>query len=702
MKFSYNWIKKYVDIKYSPDKLAEILTLKTAEVEEIKKLGDDYILEIKILPNRSDLLSHYGIAREISILTGSKLKELDLDYKEIKEKTSSLIAVKVEDTELCPRYTAQIIKNIKIADSPAWLKQILSSLGLKPINNIVDATNYVMLEMGQPLHAFDYDKIAGHKIIVRNAKADEKIISLDEARTTYNLSPDVLVISDQEKPLAIAGIKGGYGSEISDSTRTIIIESANFNQANIRRTSDKLNLRTDASIRFSYGLDPNLAGYAIYRVTRLIQELAGGEITSGNVTVYPKELKPWKIAINKSYISSLIGANIPDAEIKNILNKIFLSAKAEKEKYVVGVPTYRLDIQTSEDIIEEIARIYGYENIKSAPPVMPLYIPLESKRSDVWDVEQQIKARELMRNILKSLGFIETYNYSFMSDETKEAFEITDAPELLNPASHQYRYMRSGLIPNLVAVVEKNLRFFSSVKLFEIGNSFNQKGDLIGEHEQIAGVLVGQRSFIEMKGLVESFLRQLSVSDFEFDDVVDKSYSEKKWFHPGRVATIKIDNDIVGIIGDLNPKIKYRLGFKDGIEVSQFSFSSPLLVKAMEGELEFEPIPKYPAIVRDISVLVDKNVRVSQILNKINGADTEQIVQDVDVFDTYETAETQNEKMGSEEADETLREVSSGRRSIAFHVIYRSDDHTLTDTEVDKVEKNIKHALEEGLGAEVR
>ncbi len=686
MKFSYNLFKKFVDLKLTPEKLAEILSAKTAEVEQIDKVGGDSIMEIKILYNRGDLLSHYGMAREIAALTGDKLKNPDFNYNEINEKTSDLIKVEIKNPELCPRYTAQIIKNVKIGKSPEWLKETLESLGLKSINNIVDATNYVMLEMGQPLHAFDYDRIAGRKIIVRNAKGGEKIITLDEARTEYELDENTLLIADTEKPLAIAGIKGGYGSEIIDSTRTIVLESANFDRTNIRKTSANLGLRTDASIRFSYGLDPNLAGDAIRRAAKLIQELAGGEITKGDVTVYPREIKPWKISVKKSYIDSLIGAAIPEKEVNKILSRICQPVKSDANKFVVTVPTYRLDIQTPEDVIEEIARIYGYENIKPVPPAMSIYRPAASKASEDWDIEQTIKARNLMKNILKGMGFAECYNYSFLSEKAKETFSASDAPEIANPISQEAKYLRTGLIPGLVLAAEKNLRFYPTAKLFEVGNSFSQEGDTIREREQIAGILARQHSFIEMKGLVESFLGQLSISDFEFDDTVSESYSGRYWFHPGRVATIKIGGEIVGIIGDLNPKIKYQLGIADGIEISQFSFRLSLLIKAMEEELEFEPIPKYPAIIRDISLLVNKDVKISEMLNLIESADTSSIVQDVDVFDIYEDNP----------------DVPEGKKSIAFHIIYRSDNRTLTDEEADKIEQNIKKALGQGLGAEIR
>ena len=706
MKFSYNLLKKFVDLKESPKELAEILSLKTAEVEQIDKVGSDSIMEVKILYNRGDLLSHYGLARDIAVVLESKLSQEDkLVLKEGQMKASNSLSIKIEDNETCPRYCGRVIKDIKVGNSPEWLKTILISMGLRPINNVVDVTNYVMLELGQPLHAFDFSKLAGaerKQIIVRRARRGEKTRVLDEAKTEYELDENMLLITDPEKPLAIAGIKGGTGSEISDTTRTIVVESANFNSTSIRRISTRLGIRTDASIRFSYGLDPNLAEIAVNRAAQLIQEIAGGEIAKGIVEEYPKKLKPWKISIKKSHINSLIGASIPEKEISKILSRICQPVRSDANKFVVTVPTYRLDIQTPEDIIEEIARIYGYENIKPVPPAMSIYRPAESRASEDWDTEQTIKARNLMKNVLKGLGFAECYNYSFLSEKAKEIFNASNAPEIANPISQEAKYLRNSLIPNLVTAAKNNLRFYNSVHLFEVGDVFSQNGEEINEREQIAGLIASSNnSFPELKGLTESFLAQLGIDDFEFADTVSETYEGKNWYHPGQVATIKISDIIVGIIGNLHPKIAQRLDLKKGAVVSQFSFNLQKLTKAMEEELEFEPIPKYPSIVRDISMLVDKDTKISQILNTIQGVGGK-IVQDVDVFDIYETSETQDESRGGEEADETERGVSAGRKSIAFHIIYRSDNRTLTDEEADKIEQSIKKALEQGLGAEIR
>ncbi|MDP2932750.1 MAG: hypothetical protein Q8N81_01305, partial [bacterium] len=369
-----------------------------------------------------------------------------------------------------------------------------------------------------------------------------------------------------------------------------------------------------------------------------------------------------------------------------ILSRICQPVKSDANKFIVTVPTHRLDLQTPEDIIEEVARIYGYENVKPVPPAMSIYRPAESRASEDWDIEQTVKARNLMKNILKGLGFAECYNYSFLSEKAKEIFNASKAPEIANPISQEAKYLRTGLIPGLVLATEKNLRFSDSVRLFETGNVFTQKGDEVEEMEVIAGVIASKRAFIELKGAVESFLRQLGIDDAEFSDVIDPNCPIKHWYHPGRVAEVQIGEQRIGLIGDLHPHIKNELGIRPDLEIAQFSLLVAPLVRVMEEELEFEPIPRYPSIIRDISLLVSKDVKINEILNCIEGVDTNNIVQDVDVFDIYEDNP----------------DVPEGKKSIAFHIIYRSDNRTLTDEEADKIERNVKKALEQGFGAEIR
>lgn len=733
MKFSLNWLKEFVDIKESPEKLAELLTLKSFEVGEWRKVKDDVILDIDILPNRSDALSHYGLAKEIAALIpilsptksekqnrgssifqpnhfltklGNDLGKIGTEYKIKGDKgldINKLLNVKVENYDLCPRYTAGVITDVKVGKSPSWLKDRLNLLGLQSINNIVDATNYVMLELGQPLHAFDFDKLtdsrSGKKeIIVKTAKDGEKLRALDEAGTEHILDKDILTIRDNKGAMAIAGIKGGRGTEIQSSTKNIAIESANFNPSNIRKSSKKLNLTTDASLRFSYGVDFNLTSIALTRVTGLIQELAGGKIAKGVVDEYSQKPVIKTVVLEKEYITRLSGVKIPDKTSLQILTSLGFKVQDKKNKFIITVPSFRLDISIPEDVIEEIVRVYGYENIKFQSPLVGAFtdIPFSRgehlakfKETELWDFVESIRFRDLTRNILNGLGLTEVYNYSFVSDEDKELYGYRKLIEIQNPISHYARYLRPNLITNLLKVSQSNLKFFQDVRLFEIGRVF-----MPDETRRLAGVIAvkkGKKVFFELKGLIDSFLNSLGVAGHRYDDITSWHRADRYIFHPGISAEIKLNDEVLGIMGEISPNVLFSLdkglaGVFRSAAVAGFEFNFKKLISLVQSEREFEPIAKFPAIVRDISLLVNKDVRISQILNSIESADTKRIVQDVDVFDIYED-------------DPSLPE---GKKSVALHVIYQSNERTLRDKEVNEIENNIKGELEKRLGAEIR
>jgi len=694
MRFSFNWLKEFTD-------------------KEWHKINDDIIFEIDILPNRPDALSHFGLAYEIAALTNKKLPTIDFEIKEKGGDVKDVLEVKVENKDLCPRYSARIITNVDIKESPQWLKEKLETLGLKSINNVVDATNYVMLEMGQPLHAFDFNKLTSKNekkktIIVRNAKNGEKIKVLDELGTEYKLMENDLVIADTEKPIAIAGIKGGMNTAIDNKTKTIILESANFDKSSILSSSKRLNLNTDSSLRFSYGIDPELTIKALDRVASLILEIAGGEIAKNYIDIYSQKRAPIKILLDKQYITRLIGQEIKEKESKEIMERLGFEVEDKKDKFLVTVPSFRLDITNQEDLIEEIARIYGYNEIQSKSPEIAIYpetpelwrkqIHLEKyKETEPWETFEEIALREHMKDILADIGLTEVYNYSFMSDEEKELFNIKDIIELQNPISYKFRYLRPNLLINLLKNVQNNLKFFQNVRLFEYGRVFKSLGNnQIKEEKRLGGIIAvkkGKNLFFELKGLADTFLNKLGIADHYYDDTKPFSWPEYevRGFYPGVFAEIKLDGKVLGIIGEISPHILFSLdtglaGSFRNTSVAAFEFDFKKLSFASQKEREFQPIPKYPSVIRDISILVDQDVRISEVLNKIEGADSKRIVQDVDVFDVYEDSP----------------DLPKGKKSIAFHIIYRAEDHTLTEQEVDEVEQNIKKALEEGLGAGIR
>jgi phenylalanyl-tRNA synthetase beta chain len=377
MKFSYNWLQSFFDKKLPrPEKLAEVLTMHSFEVEDVEKFGKDFVLDIDVLPNRTDCYSHFGMAREISAILGLKLKEEKGNLEEDKNlKAENFASIKVVSG--CQRYSAKIIFDAKVKESPDWIKERLEVCGIKPINNVVDITNYVMLELGQPLHAFDLEKIEGKKIIVRFAKKGEKILTLDDEE--YDLDKDILVIADSKKPIAIAGIKGGKETGISEKTKVILLESANFDPITIRRGSIKLDLKTDASMRFSHGLDSNLTEIAANRAAYLISEICGGKVAKGILDFYPKKVFPKKIKLEIGKVESLLGTKIPKQKILKILKSLGFKVN---QKLIVEVPTFRRDVSIQEDLIEEIGRIYGYEKIEKKFPGF-CFGPSKEKSSDI-------------------------------------------------------------------------------------------------------------------------------------------------------------------------------------------------------------------------------------------------------------------------------------------------------------------------------
>lgn len=692
MKFSLNWIKEYVDLKIEPEELGDLLTLKSFEVEEVEKVGKDYLLHIDILPNRPDCLSHYGLAREIAALTNTEFKPFEAgSIKEDKEdKIEGKIKIDIKNKDLVPRYSAVMIKDIKIGPTPKEIKERLESLGLQSINNVVDIVNYVMLEVGQPLHAFDYAKIKDAILYARLAHKGESLIALDEAETKYDLDENMVVISDVSGPLAIGGIKGGRGSGIENSTHTILIEAANFDSANIKLTSRSLGLITDASTRFSYGVDPNLTITALERVSALLTKHANGVKLSGVADVYPSKIKEREVVVNKEYISSLIGVEISDEDIEKILTSLDFTVKIRKEDILVTVPTFRSDIGGEEDIIEEIARVYGYDRIEPQSPVLSIFKKtpqslatlIDRGMGNLWDTSEFIRVHDLIKSCLDTIGFNEIYNYSFISDEAKEALVLDKLIELENPMSHKVRYMRPFLGISMLSKIVENLRFRDEVKLFETGRVFKKdKEKGLVELRRVGGMMTG--SFFDMKGMSESFLDRLGITDRYYDDTPPHKWDsdEIRFYHPGAFSLIKSGNDILGVMGEVNPVITKALKLKK--PVVAFELDLEQLVLKVAEERDYEPVSRFPRVVRDISILVPKDIRVSRVLNMIEGVDEERIVQDVDVFDIYEDDKQE-------------------KKSIAFHIIYGSSQKTLKDTEVDKVEQAIKKALEEGLGAEVR
>jgi len=573
MIFSYNYLQSFFKEKLpTPTKIAEILTMHAFENEYVEKKGSDYILSIDVLPDRAgDCLSHIGLARELSVLLGIKVI---YPKAKIKETLKEKLPIIIENNDDCLRYTASIIKDIKIKDSPKWIKDKLEVCGINSINNIVDITNYVMLETGQPMHAFDYDKIVGG-ITVRKAKKGEKISLLGEKE--YALDENILVIADDEAPLAIAGIKGGKKAEITKETKNIVLESANFNPKLISQTARRLNIRTDASIRFEQNIDPNLTANAIERAVDLI-----GLPSSKKIDIYEKKLKPWSIKISIDEINNTLGINIPQKEIIKILTKLGFRVR---EDLTVEVPTYRQDITIPENITEEVGRIYGYDKI-------PLTLPAFSNPAQInYDIFWQNRAKDIM----KELGYSEVFGYSFIGDQEKDDFNLT-VREIINPASSYYKYLRPVIFPQLINFTKENLKYFDKVKIFELGKVFGKEERIV-----LSGA-ISNNDYLRVKSDIIALLNNLGINNVSFAK-----------------EEIKIGKDVIGI-----------MGIKSGITFFEFEFDK--IQKNAIDNREYKHVSYHPIATRDISGLVDEKIDVEEIVSKIEKID---LVKSAEVFDVY-------------------------------------------------------------------
>lgn len=640
------------------------------EFESAKTEGKETQMEFSILPNRGhDALSHIGLAREICAVEGQRLF-LKLSFRNVlKFSFRKEMKVEIKDKKLCPRYIGAVIKNIRVFASPKWMQERLLVCGIKPINNIVDITNYIMLETGQPLHAFDADKTTGN-IIVRRAKRVEMIKLLDEK--IYKLNENDLVIADSEKALALAGVMGGFDSSVTNKTTSIIFESANFNSTNIRKTRTLHNIITESSHRFEREIDPNLAEMAMARAIELIKKLGGKNVEVTALTdVYPKKVKPWQIKLDSSYVNSLLGEKIPVSKMKSILENIGLSVKNAKNILNCEIPTVRIDLKTQEDLIEEVGRIYGYENIKEQAPIVEVKTPPQNTKRNF---------ENNLRDILVGLGFSEVMNYSFYGkdDVEKCRLRIEDHIEVANPLSSEQQYLRRNLISNLLKNVELNLKNFPKVRIFEIGKKFcNDKGKF-SEMPLLVGALADNAAnnslFFELKGRLQALLQGIGIQGADFQ-ILNEEY---KFWHPTRAARISINGKKIGRIGEISPIVLKNYGVKQRVAV--FGLKVGELMKISAQDKQYKPISKFPSVERDISMFVGKETKYADIVSNIqkNGGN---LVKNIKLFDVFE---------------------KEGEKSLALRIKIGSDSKTLTSEEIDAVMKKIISSLEKDLKVKVR
>ncbi|MDD5032517.1 MAG: phenylalanine--tRNA ligase subunit beta [Candidatus Pacebacteria bacterium] len=595
MEFSYNWLQSYFDKPLpEPEKLVELLTFHSFEVEGVETRqtakGSDCILDISILPNRvADCASHLGIAREISVFTETALSAAGSKPKTNSQlNTNDYVALEVEKPDLCPRYIALLVKGVKVGQSPEWLQERLSSAGQKSINNIVDAANYIMLETGQPLHAFDLAKIGKRKIVVRAAKEKEKIMTLDGKLVEVSLA-DLVIADGDGEALAIAGIKGGKKAEITEDTKDIIIEAATFNPVAIRKTSRRINLKTDASLRFEHGLSLFLPEMIMDKIARLVQEIAGGEVAANTIDFCPVKPEKTRIILNEKDTSKILGIEIEIKKMSAILEKLgFKVEEAGEGVLAVYPPNERTDMNIKEDLIEEIGRIYGYENITAK-------LPEEIKIKP--EINEEYAYSNWIRGILADAGFSEVYNYSFWKE---------GKIEVENPKSPYTKYLKTFLRPRLVMNIEENFKNFETVRLFEIGKVFSPREDT-----HVAIAIADKKGKIDIKAELKGIAEKLFIDNAEI-------YMEENVRFDSRQAKQVFEIDLKLIIDaakerGINPE-KHP-----GFETEGF---------------EYKPFSRYPAIVRDVSLFVPSDAHIEEVADKIENTGGE-LLMDTDLFDEY-------------------------------------------------------------------
>lgn len=646
------------------------------DITEALDLTDD-VVEFEITSNRPDCFSILGIARETAATYDKPFHYPEIAVKEnAGGNVADLVSVSIENTELCPRYVARAVKNVKIAPSPRWLRKRLRAAGVRPVNNIVDITNYVMLEMGQPMHAFDIETIKDRKIIIRNANDGEKITTLDGVERTLDSS--MLVIADPEKAVAVAGVMGGENSKISEQAEVILFESANFNGPNVRITAKKIGLRTDASSKFEKGLDPNLALEAVNRAAQLVEELGIGEVVKGVVDCYPNKRESWKLSYSPAWINKFLGTNISEQEMQKIFEKIEL--EVDPINHVVTVPTFRPDLEAQADLAEEIARFYGYDKIE---PTLATGTPTVGKKTYAQNITT------LVKNTMIAEGLCEAMTYSFESPKVFDKLlipandKLRQTVTISNPLGEDFSVMRTLPFNGILNALATNYnRRNESAGLFEVARIYLPKAlpvtELPDEIPTLTIGMYGNMNFYDLKGIAEHTMNVLGIGE-------KAEYTTENtlpFMHPGRTAKVTIAGEMVGYLGEVHPTVakNYGIGTKAYLAV----FYMEALIKHASLVNVYQPLPKFPAITRDIAMLVKEDVTVKQIADEIrkNGG---AYLEEVKLFDVYQG-----------------EQIEAGYKSVAYSIAFRSAERTLAEADVADAMQAILDGLAKELQAQLR
>ena len=687
MFISYNWLKELTDTDFRPQEVKERLTMVGLAIDAVETHDHDAVIDVEVPSNRPDCLSHVGIAREVAVIEQKQLRLPESRPAKTEGRSASLTSVEIKDPGLCPRYAARLVRGVKIGPSPDWLAKRLETIGQRPINNVADITNYVLHELGQPLHAFDFDKLAERRIIVRRATAGEKLTTLDGVERT--LTGDMLVIADAEKPVALAGIMGGEDSEISTQTADVLIESAYFDPHSVRQTARQLGMDTEASRRFERGADIGGVLRAQQRCVELICEVAGGVATEDSIDVYPRPFEQRVVSLRPERVKELTSLSVERQKMAQILSGLgFESAGESPGRTSYKVPSWRIDVEQEEDLVEEVARHVGYDNIASE-------LPPASGSGEYQPGEMQQRS---LRRALNAFGFDEAINFSFIPQENR--FDLIPwlagreehQPQLANPIIEDAAWMRSTLLPGLLTSLRHNLNHgIRDVRLFEIGRIFSSLGDQELPQERLALALIAtggaleenraqaerELDFFDLKGALEAAVDWMNLSPLSF------ARASVQHLREGQTARIKLaDGTDIGSIGRLAEHVAASYKFRQPVYVLELDLSS--LLSGPVKAIQYSPLPRYPSVVRDLSLLVERSVPVQEIFQAVN----DQRVPDCRNVKLVGTFEGGN--------------IPSSKRSVTLRLEYRSDDRTLRDEEVEERHARLTSSLLEAFSAEQR
>jgi phenylalanyl-tRNA synthetase beta chain len=695
MNISYNWLRELTGTALGPRELAELLTRVGLAVEVVHEAGDDHVLEIDLTSNRPDCLSHLGVAREVAAAAGGRVTLPESRPASAEGQAASFTAVEIRDADLCPRYAGRVVRGVTIRPSPEWLVKRLEAIGQRPINNVADITNYVLHEHGQPLHAFDLAKLTEGRIVVRRAGAGEKLKTLDGVER--ELDPEMLVIADARRPVAVAGVMGGEETEISEATRDVLIESAYFNPASVRRTSKNLGLHTEASHRFERGVDYGGVLRAQERCVALICEVAGGTATEDSIDVYPEPIEPPAVSLRPERVKRLTGLDVTPEESRRILTSLGFAEKgADDAKGALSfvAPTWRVDVEREEDLVEEVARLTGYEKITTELPASNIageYQPSERKR-------------RALRRALTAFGFDEAISFSFIDAAHDDRFELLSNlaagsegegrfVTLTNPITEGITRMRPTLLSGVLDSVRHNFNHGTrDVRLFETGRVFAanpERGKLPLELEAFALAATGTATeegragaaraldFYDLKGALESAVGAMNLQPLRFEA------ARLKHLRQGQAARVMSgEGQAIGSIGRLDEAVAALYKFRQPVYVAEVDLSA--LLGSEEMPVLYTPLARYPSVVRDVSLLVGRRVTLAEMLDAVAEMQLENC-RDARLVDVYEGAN-----------------LPEGKRSVTLRMEYRADERTLRDEEVEEMHSRVVRVLEEKFGAQQR